>query len=109
MPKEDRRIIFDYEEVYKSVYALCAQNQLTKPPAGALVDVYEEEGDSTTIILNLHTPQETDTTHVEVTYKRDFIAAALMLFCRGLGIPLPKTSKKSVLIRDGIVTLRVEI
>ena len=109
MPREDRRIIFDYEEVYKAVYALCMQKQLQKPPAGALRDVFADEDDQSIIVLRLLNPQNSDEPEIEVTYKRDFIAAALMLFCKGLGIPLPKTSKKSVLIRDGIVTLRVEI
>lgn len=108
MPSEDRRIIFDYEEVYKAIYALCAQKQLKKPPAGALSNVYEEDN-GVSIILYLINPQDKDNPNVEVEYQRDFLAAALMLFCKGLGIPLPKSAKKSVLIREGTVMLRVQI
>lgn len=109
MPKEDRRIIFSYEELYKAIYALCAQKQIPTPPPGAMQSAIEAEGDPDTIIIKLHNPQDTFDQDVECDYKRDFIAAALMLFCKGLGIPLPKTARKSVLIRDGIVMLRVQI
>lgn len=109
MPKEDRLIIFDNEEVYKALYALSAQKQLKKPPAGAVVKVEEDADDRNKITIHLHNPQETFDKDMTVDYTRDFLAAALMLFCRGLGIPLPKSARKSVMLRNGEVMLRVQI
>ena len=109
MPKEDRLIIFDNEEVYKALYALSAQKQLKKPPAGAVTSVVEDPDDRNKITIHLHNPQETFDKDVKVDYTRDFLAAALMLFCRGLGIPLPKSARKSVMLRNGEVMLRVQI
>ena len=109
MPREDRRIIFDYEEVYKALYALCAQKQMRKPPPGALESVTEKEGEPEKIIIKLVNPSEKFDPEVTVEYNRDFLAAALMLFCRGQGIPLPKSARKSVMIQDGEVMLRARI
>ncbi len=107
MPREDRRIIFSYDEVYKAVYALSAQKQMPKPPPGAVTKVSEKESDATQIVLNLENPaQKTEEVR---EYGRDFLAAALMVFCRGAGIPLPKSAQKSVMILDGEVILRVKI
>ncbi|MCB9982412.1 MAG: hypothetical protein H6861_01885 [Rhodospirillales bacterium] len=107
MPKEDRRIIFTHDEVYKALYALCVQKQLSKPPAGAVKAVKEKDADGAQIVLDLENPAQEATETVE--YARDFLAAALMVFCRGAGIPLPKSAQKSVLIHNGEVILRVQI
>jgi hypothetical protein len=107
MPKEDRRIFFDYEEVYKALYALCIQKQAPKPPPGVIVAIREDATDATKIYIDLENPQEKTKANRE--YTRDFLAAALMIFCRGLGIPLPKAATKSVVIQDGQVVLRVQI
>jgi hypothetical protein len=107
MPKEDRRILFDYEEVYKALYALCTQKQVPKPPPGVIVAIREDAEDATKLHVDLENPQ--DKSKAKREYTRDFLAAALMIFCRGLGIPLPKNAQKSVVIQDGQVVLRVQI
>ena len=109
MPKEDRLIIFSNEEVYKALFALSAQKQLKKPPAGVITKVEEDAEDKNKITVHLHNPQETENADRKMDYTRDFLAAALMLFCRGLGIPLPKNARKSVMIRKEEVMLRVQI
>lgn len=109
MPKEDRRIIFDYDEVYKALYALCVQKNMKKPPAGRVQSVTADDDDPATIILNLVNPGENFDPESEVEYARDFLAAALMLACRGQRIPLPKTAQKSVMIKEDSVILRVQI
>ena len=109
MPKEDRRIIFENEEVYKALFALATQKQLKRPPPGVITAISEDDEDPAIIKFTLNNPQDTDKGDMNVEYNRDFLAAALMLFCRGLGIPLPKSARKSVLIRDGVVMLRAQI
>lgn len=106
MPKEDRRIIFTADEVYNAIYALAVKKQLPKPPAGAVTDISEKADDPTQVIIKLENPAEgiQDTRE----YARDFLAAALMVFCRGAGIPLPKNAKKSVMVKDGQAILRVQ-
>ncbi len=107
MPREDRRIIFDDDEVYKALYALCFQRQIKTPPPGKIIKISEDAENKGQILISLQNPQ--DKTNADLEYTQDFLAAALMLFCRGAGIPLPKSAKKSVLIQDGQVVLRAQI
>lgn len=107
MPREDRRIIFEDSEVYKAIYALCSKQQLKVPPPGMVRRIYQNPHDPGSICIDLENPQ--DSTSRKLEYSQDFFAAALMLFCKGCGIPLPKTAQKSVVLLDGKVVLRVLI
>jgi hypothetical protein len=83
------------------------QKNIRKPPHGEINNVHQSEDDPSRIFLDMKCGETGEKRKEE--YSRDFLAAALMLYCRGLGIPLPKTASKSVLIRDGEVALRVKI
>ncbi len=108
MPTEDRRIIFTYDEVYKAIYSLSTQKGLKKPPAGVIVKVDKSEDDENQ--LNIFMQNETEWEGLRsVQYSRDFMAASLMLLCRGHGIPIPRAAKKSVVLGKSQVILRVEI
>ena len=107
MPTEDRRILFDNEEVYKAIYGLCAQRQMKKPPSGILKEVTEDQKDQNKIYLVIENPQEE--TKSKPDYSRDFLAASLLLFCRSLQIPIPKGARKSVVIDEGTVILHVQV
>ena len=107
MPREDRLISFDYDEVYRAVYSLCVQQDVKKPGQGTVQGVDHPDGDTSRVVLRMYNEVSEESFNEE--YSRDFFAAALMLFCRGLGIPLPKPAVKSVLIRDGEVSLRVRL
>lgn len=107
MPREDRWIYFDFEEVYKAIYALSVQKQLKKPPIGLITAVAETPGDVNTIVFQFANPQENTVGARE--YSRDFLAAAVMLYCRTLRIPLPKSATKQVEISKGQVVLRVQV
>lgn len=109
MPTEDRRIIFNNAEIYKALFALCSQKQIKKPPAGVITALKVDEADDSRLYVTIENPQDAENPVATREYSRDFMAAALMLFCRGLGIPLPKGGKKSVLIKDDQVMLRVQI
>lgn len=109
MPREDRRIFFDDDEVYKAVFALCTQKQMKKPMPGHVARIAEAEGESGAIILDIENPHDPEKAASRIEYSRDFMAAALMLFCRGCGIPLPKSARKSVMIIEGQMVLRVQI
>lgn len=107
MPREDRRIFFDFEETYKAVYQLCVQKGLPKPPAGYILRIEP----------NLEDPLELDffmenhkTVALEtVQYTRDFVVAALMIMCRTIGIPLPKGANKTLELNREKVILRIQM
>ncbi|MFN3700134.1 MAG: hypothetical protein ACK4VI_01270 [Alphaproteobacteria bacterium] len=108
MPTEDRRIVFSLDEAYKAVYSLSTQKNMKKPPAGVVVKIDKDEKD--TNILYLFMTNETEWQgEKKVEYSRDFMAAALLLYCRGCGIPIPKAARKSVVVGTNNIILRVEI
>lgn len=109
MPREDRRIIFSFDEAYKAIYSLSMQKNLKKPPSGEVIKIDKDENDDSIIYMHLDNKQEQWDAPKKIEYSRDFIAAALMLYCRGCGIPLPKSAKKSVVLGSTNIILRVEI
>ncbi len=107
MPREDRRITFSHEEVYKAIFALCVQRELQRPPPGVIMAL-ELSIDGSKVSITLDNPQISAPVMI-IEYRLDFLAAALMLYCRTCRIPLPKTAGKSVeTAQDGVV-LRVQI
>lgn len=107
MPREDRRIIFSFEETYKALYALCMQKEIRRPPPGSITGVDVDKDDDKKLKVKLDNMQE-NTKH-EVEYSRDFLAAALLLYCRSQNIPVSKRSSKSVEFRPDSVVLRLVI
>lgn len=108
MPREDRRIIFDMSETYQAIYKLSLK-QIDAPKliTGAIMKIEEDGLDGNKLNFFLSNPQDGD--KKMITYTRDFIAAALMMYCRGAGIPLPRRAGKTVMLRDGSMILRVTV
>ncbi len=108
MPREDRRITFSYDEVYKAIFALCVQREIRKPPAGFIKVMDLIPGENARVNIRIENPLNDEPPAI-MEYGLDYLAAALMLYCRTCRIPLPKTAEKSVeLGADGVV-LRVQI
>lgn len=108
MPREDRRIIFSYEETYKAIYTLCAQREMKKPPPGSICEIVVDDiADDSRLTIKIENRQE-NVIH-DREYSRDFLAAALMVYCRGLSIPISKKATKSVELKKDSVILRLVI
>jgi len=108
MPSEDRRIIFDMSETYQALYKLSLKTDGSPKMIAGLITKVEEDGlDANKLNFFLENPQEGD--KKMVSFSRDFVAASLMMFCRGAGIPMMRRAKKTVMIKEGAVILRVTI
>ena len=107
MPREDRQIIFSYEETYKAIYALCTQKEMRKPPPGAISVIKSHPDVEKKMVFQIDNHQDNSSHQVE--YNSDFLAAALMLFCRSQSIPISKIAKKSVELKNSNVILRLVI
>lgn len=107
MPREDRRIIFEFQETYKALYAMCVQKDLKKPPPGMVGAVAQHPTDIAKVLVRIE--NSFDGSSQDIEFARDFLAAALMLYCRTLHIPLPKSATKSVEFSPDNVILRVQI
>jgi len=108
MPSEDRRIIFTFDEAYKAIFSLCIQKNMKKPPAGAIIKIEKADKDENVINIFLKNEAEWEGTR-KVEFSLDFMAAALMLYCRGCGIPIPRMARKSVVLGQENIILRAEI
>ena len=102
MPLEDRRIIFNADELYHAIYAHCKRAEMRAPPPGKIDSVkFKGELKDAVSILVTGTIEE-DTRTLE--YSRAFIAAALIMYCRGTGIPVPKAADKSIdVVKDQVI------
>lgn len=107
MPREDRRISFDHEEVYKAIYGFCVQKGVPKPPAGALMRVAVDIENPLELDFVIETNREQKLESVK--YTKDFTVAALMIMCRAIGIPLPKAANKSLEIINDKIVLRIQM
>jgi hypothetical protein len=107
MPREDRRIFFDFEEIYKAIDLLCHEKGLAKPVPGYIINVeYDPENPLEVEI----TMENNRSGSVEVVkYTKDFMVAALMAACRAVNIPLPKGANKAMEIHEEKIALRVQM
>lgn len=106
VPREDRRIIFDLSEAYQALFAFYTKREGKALMAGRLVKVEEDKADDKRLFFHVQSPDSNKP--VKLEFGRDFLAAALLLYCKGCGIPIPKVGKKSVVLRDKDVILRVQ-
>ena len=107
MPREDRRISVDFTETYKAIFALCVQKGLPRPFVGSITALnFKAEDDRCVVVRFANGLQGTSATG---EYSRDFLAAALMLYCRTCHIPIPKKAIKSVEPGDDSVTLHITL
>lgn len=107
MPREDRRIYFDYEETYKAIYSLCFQKGLPKPPGGTIIRI--DQNPENPLELDVFIENNKTNTLETIRYTKDFAVAALMIFCRSIGIPLPKGANKSLELMQEKLILRVQM
>ena len=107
MPREDRRIFFDYEDTYKAIYSLCSQKGIPKPPSGYIMRI--EPNLENPLELDIFLESNRSGSFETVKYTKDFIVASLMIMCRGIGIPLPKGASKTLELHQKNVILRVQM
>jgi len=107
MPREDRRIIFDFSETYNAIYSLNMKSENHKFPPGKITEINYHPDDEKRVIIKLDNPQDDKTTEEELT--QDFVAAALLLLCKGEGIPVPKGSKKAIEFTEDSTVLRIMV
>jgi hypothetical protein len=105
VPREDRRIVFDLTETYKAIFALCMKKGMARPYAGSITAITYKDNDDKNVVVRF-----VDELHGKAAiseYSADFMAAALVLYCRTCAIPIPKRGRKSVEAGGASVTLRI--
>lgn len=105
MPSEERSITFNLDEVHKALLVTLAQQGEEELPTGRLVSM-NLEGDDKTIGVHLEDKQGE---MKEMHFDRLLFAKALVIFCQGCGIPLPRDSKKTLHVLEDRITLHMEL
>ena len=106
MPREDRRIVFDYAETYKAIFALCVKKEMPRLFAGAIAAItFKANDDDKSVVVRF--ADELQGAAATSEYSQDFLAAALVLYCRTCAIPVPKRGRKSVELGADNVTLHI--
>ena len=95
MPREQRLIILDYTETYRAILALSVQDGRPRPRGGSISGVALKAGDDKSMTITFTNKMSGRSAKCE--YSRDFLAEALISYCKKCRIPLPrKRSRKSI-------------
>jgi hypothetical protein len=107
MPREERRIIFDFGEAYRAIHSLCVQKEERVPPPGNITAMAFKDNDSSIVTVKITNVQTGVNSRRE--YSCDFVAAALLVYCRKCNMPLPQQGLKILEVDSEGVVLRVTI
>jgi hypothetical protein len=106
MPKEDRFISFDLEEVYQALTKRCEESGIELPKAHNPVEA--KMSDDKNAIVIFFEKGESAKKH-EQKFDLKFFIIALVFFCNSKNIPIPKAGKKTLNIQDDRVIMRIEM
>jgi hypothetical protein len=106
MPREDRRLYFDYEETLTAVQELCAQKGITVPTDGRILHAAFYASNPSEVEFSFENLRFNR--NQKLKYSKDFIVAALMIACAAANIPLPKGTLKSLELDKDSVILRIQ-
>ena len=102
MPSESRRLTFSLDEIRVAVttYATRVGAQL---PGGEIVGVASGPGPEQEVSLLFAVAGEE--TQRDAGFKTEFLGAALIMHCIEQNIPIPRKARRSLGIRDGVLSL----
>jgi len=103
MPRETRLIVFSDKEVMEALHDFAVRQGRTVPDKDGAEVHYLQEKDGVKSRIRYAAKQQTaDFTDVET-------ASALVAYCMGRGIPLPRRGQKSVYVRYDELALQVRV
>ncbi len=108
MPSEDRYIEFTYEEVYKAIRIRKITENQELPPDGEIARVRfnEKPGEETTITVDLRIAGG-GMDYLE--FSREFFALALVFYCQGYNIPIPRAGRKEIVTKDDKIIMHISM
>ena|ERR1035437_4041447 len=107
MQREEGRIIVNYAETYTAMCALSVQDKLSRPVAETITGIALKAGDDKSMVITFTSKLNGKSAKCE--YSRDFLATALVLYCRTYGIAIPKRATKTVELGGEAVTLHITL
>lgn len=109
MPSEERFISFDFKEIYKAIVIKCTRDELDMPPPGSIykVEVKQQGDNETDSMIHIGIKSSKSNKLEKIRVDRQFFAQALVFYCQGSGIPLPRGGQKTLLFASDKVVMRV--
>ena len=106
MPRENRNIFFTENEVKIAMMQFSGRKGLKFTVENITEFELKADGE---IAISMKVFDSAEGKAGTVDYDQAQIAAALMGYCMGLNIPLPKAGKKAVMAMDGILYLNIKL
>lgn len=102
MPTEERFVTFSLDEIYKALSIFLILKETSSLAPGELIALDLMEGDSRdNISMKI---ENASGEIVDLNFERKFFAEALVFYCQGSGIPLPKRGQKILnILKDKII------
>ena len=107
MPLEERFITFDLEEIHNAVRVKCVEEKLERPARGELVSIDISDNDDESNLVFFNIKREDNGEEEQFKFERAFFGQALVFYCQGHGIPLPRRGQKILKIAPNQVTMKV--
>lgn len=109
MPSEVRTLIFDPEELREVVVDYCLRKGRTLP--NTRVQSVHVDEDSKDFLTAEFEPEDIKkgTGKRTMSFTREQVAAALIMYCRARRIPLPRFGKKTLSSDNNAVTLTISV
>ncbi|MCB9964552.1 MAG: hypothetical protein H6855_00520 [Rhodospirillales bacterium] len=106
MPKEDRFITFDLEEVYQALLIRCKLADLDLPKDARAIALKTID-DKKNIAVEIESADGTK--KQELKFDLSFFVLALVFFCNSENIPIPKAGVKTLNVQPDSIVMRIEL
>ena len=106
MPKEKRFIIFNLEEIQDALRIHSVMSKSEEPPTDTLSSIKPDDNDPDTVHATFKAEDGTET---KTEYGRVFFGQALVFYCQGNGIPIPRAGTKTLKIQPDEIILFIEL
>ena len=106
MPSETRKLAFSQAELQAALVNYALRSNMKLPNANIEKIVVSNEGDSAVSLVFMPTTSA-DVNVVE--FSQEHVAAGIILYCRSQGIPLPRDSRKVLLVENGSISMMMQV
>lgn len=108
MPAETRFIVFELEEVYKALRIRKITENEELPPSGKIIHLDFHDDKGAEHIIEMIIRQDNGEEH-NLEFTREFFALALVFYCQGHNIPMPRAGTKSLVHKDDKIVMHIQI
>ena len=106
MPSETRKLAFSRAELQAALVNYAFRSDMKLPNGNIDKVVVSDEGDTTVRLIFV--PMKGDDVR-EVEFSQEHVAAGIILYCRSQGIPLPRDSRKLLLVENDSVSMIMQV